>query len=720
MNLTKVSNKTIEMAFYLLFFLVPIIWLPVNSELFEFNKIILVYLLTIIIAGFWVLKSLSEKKFEIRRTPLDIPIALFLLTNILSTIFSLDQHTSIFGYYGRWHGGLLSTLAYIVIYYALLTHFEKKQIIYYLATLFLSGLIISIYAVLQHPNPLFKETTGDKTVFHGIDYDYWAVDVENRVFATLGQPNWLAAFLALLILPIFSLLFILKKFWQQLLILASLTVYYLAFTFTYSRGGLVGLLFGAATFVLLFPIFKSTLIDSIKAKIPIFDLNQTLEKLRNYLIPIILVMLLVFFINQYFGNALARRGGLQTITAANQEEKLTKPPTQLELSGNQTAKIRTIVWTGALNIFRHYPLFGSGVETFGYSYYLFRPVEHNLTAEWDYLYNKAHNEYLNYLATTGALGFLSYIILIASFELLAVKLIIKSSFGSQRLLSLGLLAGFNSNLAQNFFGFSVVPTGLLFFLFPAIFLSLNQRFKPLFSIDFRKTLRVFQKNLYTNIATVFILLVTFSGIYSTFSIWLADYFYNKSLSSETYQKSISDLKKAIDLNKTEPLYKVELAKNLSALAETTFTDGTKNPTVAELINQARKLINEVVKDHASNTSFWIEKRTIDYNLSKIDAEQNQELLQTAEKLKDLAPTDASIQYDVALVYLYLEKEKEGLEQLGKVVNLKKDYREPLLLFTRTAIKLNESEKALKILQDWIKSNPNDSEAKELLKTLLTA
>ena len=385
MNLSKVCSKTIRFSFYTLFFFVPLFWLPITSELFEFNKMILVYLLTVTITGSWLIKSLNDKKFELRRTPLDLPIILFLLANVLSTIFSLDSHTSIFGYYGRWHGGLLSTISYIVLYYALVTHFEKKQILNFLAALFTSGLIISIYAILQHPNPIFRESVGGKTILHGIDYDYWAVDVENRVFSTFGQPNWLAGFLAILILPLVSLLFIFKKFWQKLLVLLAVAAYYLAFTFTYSRGGSVGLLVGVATFVCLFPIYKLTLFEKIRSKIPLLDISQTLGRIKLYLLPILALMLLVFTVNQFFGNALVRRGGLTTNISESVSEKpaeqISRPPTVLETNGRETARIRTIVWTGAVETFKHYPFFGSGVETFGYSYYLFRPATHNYTGE---------------------------------------------------------------------------------------------------------------------------------------------------------------------------------------------------------------------------------------------------------------------------------------------------------------------------------------------------
>jgi len=132
----------------------------------------------------------------------------------------------------------------------------------------------------------------------------------------------------------------------------------------------------------------------------------------------------------------------------------------LETGGTESGAIRKIVWKGAIEIWKHYPVFGTGVETFAYSYYKFRPVEHNLVSEWDFIYNKAHNEYLNLAANTGTVGLLSYLFLTGTAVYLFAK---KSRFE--------LLAGYAGLLVSNLFGFSVVPTQLLLLLFPAIALT---------------------------------------------------------------------------------------------------------------------------------------------------------------------------------------------------------------------------------------------------------
>ncbi len=126
------TQKILTFSFFLLFFLTPLIWTPWNYELFEYNKMLFVYGITVIILGVWGIRAIREKRLIINHTPLDIPLLLFLLANILSTIFSIDPHTSIWGYYSRSNGGLLSIISYIALYYALVSNFTKEYVFKFL------------------------------------------------------------------------------------------------------------------------------------------------------------------------------------------------------------------------------------------------------------------------------------------------------------------------------------------------------------------------------------------------------------------------------------------------------------------------------------------------------------------------------------------------------------------------------------------------------------
>src|SRR3989344_8912071 len=121
-GIIKICNKLIEYSFYALFFLIPLVFTDRTSELFEFNKMWLTFLLAIIIACCWGIKMVIKRAVVFQRTVIDVPIILFLLSQIIATIFSLDQRVSLWGYYSRFNGGLLSIITYIFLYYALVSN----------------------------------------------------------------------------------------------------------------------------------------------------------------------------------------------------------------------------------------------------------------------------------------------------------------------------------------------------------------------------------------------------------------------------------------------------------------------------------------------------------------------------------------------------------------------------------------------------------------------
>ncbi|KKR13635.1 MAG: hypothetical protein UT40_C0012G0001, partial [Candidatus Woesebacteria bacterium GW2011_GWA1_39_21b] len=242
----------------------------------------------------------------------------------------------------------------------------------------------------------------------------------------------------------------------------------------------------------------------------------------------------------------------------NNQSQITLPGPALEVGGSSSAEIRKIVWKGAVEIWKHYPILGTGVETFAFSYYNYRPVEHNLVSEWDFLYNKAHNEYLNFAATTGTVGLLSYLTLIVSTLLLFVKYL---KFN----LSIALLSGYVSILVTNFFGFSVVPVALLFFLFPAIAVSLNQEpgatnLEP----NKKETIDSSQK-----VIMGVILLATCYVLFATAKYWYGDFLYARGKlqnDSQEYIKAQSTLTAAAKLSPNESIYHGELADVTATLA----------------------------------------------------------------------------------------------------------------------------------------------------------
>ena len=82
-------QKIISYLYSAMLFLVPLAMWPSTSEVFEFNKIVTVYVFTTLIVSVWMIRCVAEEKFVFRRTILDIPLLVFLGSQTISTILSI-------------------------------------------------------------------------------------------------------------------------------------------------------------------------------------------------------------------------------------------------------------------------------------------------------------------------------------------------------------------------------------------------------------------------------------------------------------------------------------------------------------------------------------------------------------------------------------------------------------------------------------------------------
>ncbi len=683
-------DKVIRYCFYALFLLTPLVWTPFSFELFEYNKMIFVYLLTIIITGLWILKMVNKKTLILNHSPLDIPILLFLGANILSTIFSIDTHTSIWGYYSRSNGGLLSIICYTLLYFAFTANISRDQALKVLKMGLWGGLIVALWAIPEHfgASPSCLILRGELTA------DCWVQDVQARVFATLGQPNWLASYLGMLIFP--ALYFLLTSTTKRSLTTyyILLTTYYLAFTFTGSRSGMLGFLSGLAVF-----------------------LTIQLKK-SAHLKPLLIVLGLFLLINLYFGSALTRFNLSQLISQPTQApSRPTSTLTQLENGGTESGQIRLIVWQGAVDIFKHYPIFGSGVETFAYAYYQFRPEQHNLVSEWDFLYNKAHNEYLNYLANNGLIGFLSYLAIIIMFIVWAVGQVLDIK-GKDKLLLTSLLAGFIANLVQNFFGFSVVVTNLFFYLFPALaFVATNSTSTlHLPSPKFHLLLSIFyHRSIYTKTIKIIIIFSTFYLLFSILKFWYADTLFaigQRSDQAGNPGRAYNYLTDAVKLNKNEPFYRSELG--YSAASAALALNETNATLSGQLKKEAIEVTEQVLRESPKNVSFHRTAVRTYYQLADIDKEYTQKTLDMIDKTIALAPTDPKLYYNKAVILGQVERSNEAIEVLNKAIQLKPNYKEAYFALSLFHFDADRTGEAVTTMQKVLQLEPTNPGALEQL------
>ncbi len=634
----KLWNKLIFYSYAALFFFVPLVFTPINYELFEFNKMVLVYFLTTLIIWAWLMKILDQKKLAFAFSFWDIPLIIFLLSQILATIFSIDLHTSIFGYYSRLHGGLLSTICYSLLYWGLVNNINKENKKRLLNFALAGGIMVSFYGIAQH---------------FGIDKNFWIQDVQRRIFSTLGQPNWLAAYLNILFFLILSRNTSEESQSNTIRGVPTIAIHYYLFTvyytcllFTKSRSGFIGFIIPFIIWLIInsFKIYQQKKIKRLKK----------LSLITTLIIGLSLIIGLPFSLNP---RKLAQKlnfsflSDVQTPQTTNHQ-----PPTPNTQNITPSSDIRKIVWQGAIKLWKKYPILGTGVETFAYSYYWTRPKEHNLTSEWDFLYNKAHNEYLNFGATTGTLGLLAYSLLP-----LSIFIYIYKNKNYQLLITHYALL---SILITNFFGFSVIPVAIFFFLLPALTIKAKQKVDLLNLGQFDILLQP---------------LFTIAGLFLIFKIttfWLADFYFARGV--DHYQagfldQGIEQISKSVNYRSNEPLFYAHRATAYSQKVAW-LTQHNQEKEAEKLITPSLNDINKALEISPYHINFYKRKAKVSYYLSFHDLKYLEPGLQALLKAQELAPTDPKLPYNIGLIYQTLDQGEKAKKYLEKALELKPNYQ----------------------------------------------
>lgn len=427
-NWQEKLHKSIVFLIYVLVFVTPSISFRSLNEIFEFPKMTFVYVFGGTVIFLYFLKRiLWEKGMNYKKwlTPLSNCVRLFLLANVISTIFSMSKYTSIWGYYTRYNGGLVSMVIYFFLFFVVARELNLKEKERVKDLIIFSVIPVCLYAIAQH---------------FGFERGYWEEDSQARVFSTLGQPNWLAAYLVLTLFLTFEKALKEKEYKWLLggLIIINLS----SLWFTYSLSGILGALVGGAAFFgilikkeekLLKQNLKFLLVTfSVFLFIAITNLGVIGPKLKDAILDV--------------------RNNISSTFIAYAEE--TAAPKR---DFGDTTAIRLILWKGTKNLIFSSPknfLIGSGPETYPYAFAPFRPDELNTSSEWNFVFNKPHNYYLEIFANLGLVGLVAYLALVI-FSLKSG--LVKKEWGV-----VAALLGF---FVTNVFGWPTVVGNLIFFIY---------------------------------------------------------------------------------------------------------------------------------------------------------------------------------------------------------------------------------------------------------------
>lgn len=721
-------SNTISWCYHVLFFVTPLLFTWFNEELFEFNKMLFVYAMALIIGGLWLAQMAMHRQFVWKKTVFDLPIAFFILSQLVSTIFSIHPPTSIFGYYTRFHGGLLSTFAYTVLFAVFVQKISAKRIWDYFKTLAVTSLIVSFVAIPEHfghsfscilinsshlsQNLPLSEVLSPSQLWLSYNADCWIQDVQNRVFATFGQPNWLAAF-AITLLPVFTICAALRAGKERWLYSITSWALMLDLLFSKSRSGILGLVVGTIWFAVLALMWMKKDLAQKNQKDWSTEVKNVFTQFRSTgVVAAGIILLAIIFGTPYTPSLLSL---IQKTPTPPPET--TPVANRLEVGGTDSGEIRKIVWRGALDVWKRYPLFGSGVETFAYSYYQDRPMEHNTISEWDFLYNKAHNEFLNFLATTGLFGLITYCVLLGSFLGYPAYMAIRNRQNTTQLSAflISVSAGVVALSVSNFFGFSTVTVSLLLFLLPAMSWLLQQPALASQSSTEAKTrvtaaslskknqrqLALASENddqlhplqwLWPGVVGLIVVL----GLLTIWRAWRADYLLarGKQLNqSQQYADGVEALEEAYRIGGGEGIFAEELGETYSMLS-IAFAEVNEATAAALYREAAVEKADEMLASNPHHLNFYKTRTRILAALAAQDPTLLPKAEETLLKASELAPTDPKVRYNLGLINLAQGETQQAQADFEQAVAMKPNYEEARMSLAQLYLENQELPKAL--------------------------
>lgn len=427
-RLSLYADNVIEAGWLAALILAPLFFNPYGNRIFEPGKVVLVRTLAILMLAAWLIRccepyspraaggNASPGKLQPTRlsthlrtfcvswfskNPLTLPTLFVVIVESVSTLASVAPSQSVLGSYERAQG-LYTTLSYVIIFFLTATTLRSTvQVERAMSVILLASFPVALYGVIQHYRlaPLDWPSTPGSLV------------------STIGNPIFVGAYLVLIIpLTLGRLLGVtgwlkrdLRAFLLLVLYASLLALQVVCLVFTQRRGPFLGLLGGLWAFAVLYALVRGARRIAL-AVVGLGVVSLVLLVLVNFWPPF-----KPWLLTPYAGR-LAKVFDLQ----------------------DHNTKVRVLAWEGTLQLMLPHtslwspidgedtlhsmrPLIGYGPESLHVIYHrvyspLFVPLE-GLTA----LPDRAHNETLDVLVTTGLFGVVAYLVFFSSLFLFGLQ-----------------------------------------------------------------------------------------------------------------------------------------------------------------------------------------------------------------------------------------------------------------------------------------------------------
>lgn len=396
---------------------VPLIFVPVG-EFADFYYAPKVYAITALAAGFLLILLLKERgnlTTLIYPDRINITLLLYIGLLTLSLFFARDFTTAFYGRPYRLEGFGTLLIYFLLFLAARSSKWSGEQLF---RTMLLSATILSVYGILQ---------------YFGVDpfpRDFIRANWQ-KAFSTFGNPNFLGSYLVMM-LPVALHQYINKRLSIGIFIYALLLFCLLC---TRTMGAWMGGAIACVGYLLVSRLYG----------------GRTRSELGRILLVVLVSAAIALSFNILSGNVL-----LADITAVMAD---TSAVVTGGFAAESAGSHRIFIWSRVITLIGSRPWTGYGIENLHIPFAYFFTDDMLEVLGQVYIFDKAHNEYLNIAVSSGIPSLIIYLALIM--QILQI--------GSRRIKHIAdywpLLAAVAGYLVQAFFNISVVSVAYIFWVF---------------------------------------------------------------------------------------------------------------------------------------------------------------------------------------------------------------------------------------------------------------
>ncbi len=504
----RFCDATIKWSLLALTFLLPLFFLPWTAETSELNKQLLLFIGTSVAALAWLGKMLAERRFEYRRSVVNVIVLLYLAVYGLSSWASTNTYLSLSGDFGQEQSGFFTMLALVILYFVVANNVRtEKMIKWMLGTMVLGGFFVGLIGLLQglglYILPFQFTRTG--------------------TFNTIGTSAALGIYMAFIVALISGALLYghgqkgsrgkvdvaIKIFMVVTAVLALFLVAALDY----------------------WPITVALLVSSALVIAYAFLHAQSLNGLGGIFLPIASVIVCLMLILVRFPVALGF-------------------PAEVMPSWGASTNI-------TLKTLSEHPFFGSGPGTFVFDYAKHRSASVNSTAFWNIRFDRASTNFMTMLATIGLLGALSWLMVPLVLLGSATRKLLKSDERTWHIL-IGMFSSWFLLTLARFLYSSTMSLEFMFWVMMAMLVVVHKH--DFFSVRFERSPRAAM-----GLSFLFILglVFTLSGLFVEGQRYAAEVAYTKAIQADQNDTDTDDVIQALvdagNLNPRNDVY----VRNLS-------------------------------------------------------------------------------------------------------------------------------------------------------------